>query len=244
MTAPTNSDDVARVAGIPVLCATSVASAARFLVRANVRGFVCSLNAEVMARYLKDSTFRSIVAGSAYGLADGASVAWAANRAGGHTVPIPGVELWLALVRESQARRQPRVALIGATTEVLHKTCVRLRGEEECEPVLAFNGFEEAENPGEIAVQLANARPDYVFVAMGVPRQEHMIDELSRRYPDALYLNLGGSLDIYAGLKRRAPLWMRKCSLEWLYRVCQQPSRIIRLLASWRWIFHLVMGRY
>ena len=78
---------------------------------------------------------------------------------------------------------------------------------------------------------IADARPDLLFVALRAPKQETWI----RRHQDELgvpvAIGVGGSFDVLAGRVKRAPEWMQRACLEWLYRVLQEPRRLPRLLA-------------
>lgn len=70
-------------------------------------------------------------------------------------------------------------------------------------------------------------KPDIIFVAMGSPKQEFVMQNMYNKHK-ALYMGLGGSFDIYAGQKRRAPNLFRKLGLEWIYRLIMEPNRISR----------------
>ena len=74
---------------------------------------------------------------------------------------------------------------------------------------------------------IANRKPDVVFVAMGAPKQELLMEEMSQKH-QAIYQGLGGSFDVYTGGVERAPEWWVKHNLEWAYRLIKQPLRIKR----------------
>jgi N-acetylglucosaminyldiphosphoundecaprenol N-acetyl-beta-D-mannosaminyltransferase len=78
--------------------------------------------------------------------------------------------------------------------------------------------------------RLLAARPDLVLVALGVPRQETWIHGLAGRR-GGLWMGVGGSFDVWAGVKKRAPAWMGALRIEWLYRLVQEPRRWRRMLA-------------
>ena len=88
----------------------------------------------------------------------------------------------------------------------------------------------QSPKPGQASEQLLRARPDLVLVALGVPRQETWIQRLPS--PAAvLWMGVGGSFDVWAGLKTRAPAWMGALHIEWLYRLIKEPTRWRRMLA-------------
>ena len=82
-----------------------------------------------------------------------------------------------------------------------------------------------------------------LFVGLGSPRQELLIDRLRAAHPGGFYLGLGGSFDIYAGVKKRAPLWMQRRGLEWLFRFLSEPSRATRETKRLKFLALLVLGR-
>ena len=82
------------------------------------------------------------------------------------------------------------------------------------------------------------AKPDVLFVCLGAPKQELFMDELHVR----LMIGLGGSLDSFAGTVKRAPKWMIRCNLEWLYRLIKEPKRFGRMLRLPKYLF-AVLGK-
>ena len=79
-----------------------------------------------------------------------------------------------------------------------------------------------------IASHLQEAKPDIVFVALGSPKQERLIDRIRRTMPGAWWLGVGVSFSFLCGDVRRAPLWMRTCGLEWIHRLMQEPKRLFK----------------
>ena len=78
-------------------------------------------------------------------------------------------------------------------------------------------------------------QPKIIFVGLGVPRQEIWIREHRHLCPQATWIGVGGSFDIWAGVKLRAPGWLRDNNLEWLYRLYKEP---------WRWRRMLVLPQF
>ena len=76
--------------------------------------------------------------------------------------------------------------------------------------------------------RLREAEPDLVLIALGAPKQELWIDRFSRHIAPAVSIGVGGSLDFLTGRIRRAPTWMSRCGLEWMYRLSQEPRRMWR----------------
>ena len=71
-------------------------------------------------------------------------------------------------------------------------------------------------------------KPCLLLVALGVPKQEKWIFRNRRKLPSCVAIGVGGSFDVLAGKATRAPLWMQRAGLEWLYRLAKEPARIGR----------------
>lgn len=129
-----------------------------------------------------------------------------------------------------------RVYLLGGKEGVAKTAAERLT---ERFPALRIVGahhgyFDSSEEPA-VTAGIRSAAPDLLFVCMGFPRQEEFLARNRNALsPIRMALGLGGSLDVWAGNVHRAPLWMQKCGLEWLFRVLREPSRLRRILRSIR----------
>ena len=98
------------------------------------------------------------------------------------------------------------------------------------------NGFFTDEEEPAIVREIAAAHPDILFVALGVPRQEQFIRGHFAELGVPVMMGVGGSFDVISGHLQRAPVWMQRAGLEWLFRLLQQPSRLPRLAALPRFL--------
>jgi N-acetylglucosaminyldiphosphoundecaprenol N-acetyl-beta-D-mannosaminyltransferase len=89
--------------------------------------------------------------------------------------------------------------------------------------------FKEEEIP-ELVGQIKNCRPVILLAALGAPKQEYFIKRYQKELEIPVCIGVGGSFDVVAGLKKRAPELIIKLNLEWLYRLLAEPSRIKRQL--------------
>ncbi len=90
-------------------------------------------------------------------------------------------------------------------------------------------GFDhDPEEFARVEEQVVSARPDLVFVGLGFPKQERLIVALHDRLPAAWWLGCGAAIPFAAGAARRAPGWMGRLGLEWLYRLMHEPRRLVR----------------
>lgn len=177
------------------------------------------------------------------GYCDGAGAVKAAHAKGVKgTIRIPGCELWLKIIEKHYTDK--RFYLVGSTQEVIEMTVEKLRSQFPGIDICGYrNGFlkDEAER-NELKASIAAARPDFVFVAMGSPRQEILMQELKAHH-SAVYQGLGGSFDLFIGGFKRAPRLVQYFGCEWLWRFVAQPSRITRLSPYLRYASLLYRGK-
>lgn len=92
------------------------------------------------------------------------------------------------------------------------------------------HGYFKDEEEEAVLAQIRNASPDVLFVCLGFPRQEIWINHHRSQLSSRLLMGVGGSVDVYAGEVKRAPVFFQKLGLEWLYRLIQEPSRVGRMM--------------
>ncbi len=177
------------------------------------------------------------------GYPDGIGAVWALEHKGlDNVVRIPGVELWLDIIQ--QTYHEKSFYLVGGTEEVIQKTVENLKQDFPGINIVNFrNGFLKTNNEKEELIKdIVYLKPDFVFVAMGSPKQEKLMEELQKKH-SAVYQGLGGSFDVYTGTVKRAPNWWVKNNLEWAYRLVKQPSRIKRQIHLIRFFILLKLGK-
>ena len=212
---------------VPPLTMAETVEACCGLVASGRGGQHVSLNAGKVVLMQDDPILAEIVRQASLVSADGMSVVWAA-RLLGHALPerIAGIDLMERLLGEAAARRWP-VYFLGATEQVLGSfgSVVRAR-----HPGLriagARNGYFTDDRAVAREIGLSGAR--LLFVAMPSPRKEHFVAAGHELMPAVLAVGVGGSFDVWAGLRRRAPAWMQSAGVEWLFRLVQEPRRMWR----------------
>ncbi|MGC9316747.1 MAG: WecB/TagA/CpsF family glycosyltransferase [Armatimonadota bacterium] len=144
---------------------------------------------------------------------------------------VPGVDMMERLCEIAARLRRP-VALLGAAPGVASEAARVL---EERYPglqvVYTHHGYFTPEEEPQIVANIRDCRPAALFVAMGIPKQEKWIKRHMDELQVPVCMGVGGSLDVIAGRVKRAPRWMRRCGLEWLYRTALEPRRLPRLAA-------------
>jgi N-acetylglucosaminyldiphosphoundecaprenol N-acetyl-beta-D-mannosaminyltransferase len=112
---------------------------------------------------------------------------------------------------------------------------------QEKQPALkvagCHDGYFPLEEEPQVVATIAAAKPDVLFVAFGVPKQEKWIRHHLSELGVSVAIGVGGSFDVISGRLKRAPVWMQRAGLEWLYRVLREPSRLPRLLALPRFVW-------
>lgn len=198
----------------------------------NGRNFrVVTLNPEMIMQADRDAELAQAIINSDLVIPDGAGVVWALKTRGFQVARLPGIE-FSEEVFKLAALTGYRVAFVGASQDVLDQARQRI-----CEKypglnvVYTHHGFfmDEPSECGKIAQACAEARPQIVFVGLGVPRQEKWIASFSHYFNGTAFIGVGGSLDVWSGQVRRAPGWMRALNLEWLYRITSEPHRLKRV---------------
>lgn len=178
------------------------------------------------------------------GYPDGIGAVWALRKKGyKETVKIPGCELWLDVIKKYYKSKS--FYLIGGKQQIIEATVNKLKSEFPNIEILNFrNGYinNDAEEQ-ELIKDIVNLKPAVVFVAMGSPKQELLMERIQKRH-DAVYQGLGGSFDVYTGNVKRAPKWWVKNNLEWTYRLIKQPSRIKRQIHLVRFFINLHLNKY
>lgn len=173
------------------------------------------------------------------GYPDGTGAVWALQKKGHkNTVKIPGCELWLDIVRSYHNTKT--FYLVGGHQVVIDATVTQLKKEYSGIQIVNHrNGFiKNEEEQKELIEDIVSKQPDIIFVAMGSPRQELLMEEIQKQH-SALYQGLGGSFDVYTGAVKRAPAWWVKNNLEWTYRLIKQPTRIKRQIHLVRFFVRL-----
>lgn len=189
---------------------------------------VVTLNPEMIMQGDANPELGSILKASGLVLPDGAGLVWALRQRG-HTVNrLPGIEFSEAMIRWA-AETGHRVAFVGAAQEVLEAAVSNLSQKYPgLQVVYQHHGFFKQEEVPAIAEACAATKPNLVFVALGVPRQEKWISEFQHLFAGAVLVGVGGSLDVWSGKTQRAPALMRRLNLEWAYRITTEPWRIQR----------------
>ncbi|WP_286078449.1 WecB/TagA/CpsF family glycosyltransferase [Duncaniella freteri] len=176
------------------------------------------------------------------GYCDGAGAVKAAHRKGHHeAVRIPGCELWLEIIKRFHKSRT--FYLVGSTPDVIETTVAKLRTEFPAINIVGYrDGYLKEGDTERLIEDIAVKAPDFVFVAMGSPKQELLMQQIKQVHR-AVYQGLGGSFDLYVGNFKRAPKLIQRMGGEWLWRFVAQPTRIRRIVPYLKYAWLLYTGK-
>ncbi len=194
---------------------------------------VVTLNAEMALQAEQVPELGEIIHGAELVIPDGAGVVLYLRLKGERSQRCPGIELAASLLEKAgELGKEYPVVFYGGAVGVAATAAAKW---QEKYPGLAIaaiqHGFLTPEDTPNFLEELALIQPKIVLVGLGVPRQELWIAKYRHLCPHAIWIGVGGSFDIWAGVKTRAPSWLRENNLEWLYRLYQEPWRWKRMLA-------------
>ncbi len=177
------------------------------------------------------------------GYPDGIGAVWALKKRGlKNSIKIPGCELWLDIT--GHFYKTHKFYMVGGKEEIIQQTVHRLKTDFPGINIVGFrNGYIQSDDEKvQLIEDIVRREPDIVFVAMGSPKQELLMQEMQQKH-QAIYQGLGGSFDVYVGNVIRAPNWWVKNNLEWAYRLVKQPTRIKRQIHLIKFAIYLLTNR-
>jgi N-acetylglucosaminyldiphosphoundecaprenol N-acetyl-beta-D-mannosaminyltransferase len=158
---------------------------------------------------------------------DGAGILWASRKLGlGIRNKCSGVDLAERLVSES-VQRGWRIFFFGAAPGVAALAATEMQNRYPgCNVIGTRDGFFDPTAAATVANEIGVSKPDIVLVALGIPKQEKWIAMHGNLTGAKVCIGVGGTLDVFSGTVQRAPLWMQKRGLEWLYRLTSDPRQL------------------
>jgi N-acetylglucosaminyldiphosphoundecaprenol N-acetyl-beta-D-mannosaminyltransferase len=229
---PTGPRRRTRLMGAP-MDVVSEARAVHDIVAAAEAGqghWTITANLDHLRRYHRHPAQKSLIDEADLVVADGMPLIWA-SRLAGEPLPerVAGSRMVWSICEIASARGQT-VFLLGGDPGVAERAAQVFQDRYPGLRIAGTNcptpGFEHDElQLGRIQRQITDAQPNIVFVALGFPKQDHLIRRLRRALPHASFLGVGISLSYATGDVSRAPDWVCQLGLEWAYRLAQEPTR-------------------
>ena len=205
--------------------------------RQGLGAHVVTLNAEMAMQADQNPALKAVLCNADLAIPDGAGIVLYFRLKGHRISRCPGIELAESLLEKLDP--DDSVFFFGAAPGVADTAAQNWQTRQPQLKIAGIqNGYLTPEEQPALQARLAHLKPTVILVALGVPRQEFWINEQRLLCPNAIWIGVGGSFDIWAGIKDRAPAWLANNHLEWLYRLYQEPWRWRRMLAlpqfAWR----------
>ena len=206
---------------------------------------VVTLNAEMTMQAKENPDLANAIKQAELVIPDGAGIVIYLQMCRQTVQRCPGIELAAALLEKAgQLAEKCPVYFYGGAPGVA-QTAAQFWHQKipNLKIVGITDGYISADQQKQLCQTLETLKPKIILVGLGVPRQELWIAKNRHHCPNSIWIGVGGSFDIWAGIKERAPQWMQKLHLEWLYRLYQEPWRWRRMLAlphfAWKAILSL-----
>ncbi len=186
-------------------------------------------NPEIIMHAYRSEDYKDVLNRADMVVPDGIGVVYASKLLGKPVKGrVAGFELSSALLKWCGEQKK-KVFLFGGKPGVAKQAAAMI---EDANPGIIIAGFEHGyhEDYSHIADEISKTGAELVLVCLGAPKQEQWIDAFKDLTGAKVLIGAGGSLDVFAGNVKRAPLFFRKLNLEWFYRLVTQPSRIGRML--------------
>ena len=194
---------------------------------------IISLNLEQVVLAYENPEFKKLIQEAEIVIPDGEAVCLGYKFLYGKKISkLAGIDLAEKLLKEKN-----RVAILGSTQKVIES----LKKSFTEKIVFMHHGFIELNQMDEIAKKISSSKPELLLVGMGAPKQEIFIKNYKIFFPNCLCMGVGGALDVFAGVRSRAPKLFIDLKLEWLFRIFQEPFRLKRILYKLPRFFSLLI---
>lgn len=208
----------------------------------NIRNFIVNINPEIVTKNYKNKQLKNIFNSQKYQIPDGIGIIYASRLQKGKIKNrITGIDL-MNLICENSRKFNSSIFLYGSKDDISKKSKQEL---EKLYPGIHISGFCSGYEDENIVVEKINkSNANILFVGLGSPKQEQfIINNMNKLKNIKLFMPIGGSLDVISKTLKRAPKWIIKCNLEWLYRLFQEPQRFFRQLILIKFIFLNIFRR-
>ncbi|MCB0208309.1 MAG: WecB/TagA/CpsF family glycosyltransferase [Anaerolineae bacterium] len=199
----------------------------------NHGGAIVTMNLDHLRRYNIDPTYKALCDAATLIVPDGMPLVWASRLQG---TPLPervtGSNLIWSL-SEMAAANKKSIYLLGGAPGTMEATASVLQqrypGVQIAGMYCPKYGFENNDQEIEHLIKhLKSTSPDIIFVALGSPKQEMLINRLRNHLPESWWIGVGISFSFVGGDIARAPVWMQQAGLEWAHRLWQEPGRLAK----------------
>ncbi|HVT14108.1 MAG TPA: WecB/TagA/CpsF family glycosyltransferase [Fimbriimonadaceae bacterium] len=201
---------------------------------------VVTADASGLAQAQSDPSHLQIIREADLVTPDSVGVMWAAKRSG-EALPerVSGVDI-VDRVCALSADKGYRIYFLGAAPGVAELAAEKMRLKHVgCNIVGARHGYFPAESDEVVAREVAEFKPDFLFVAMGIPRQEKFIKATMDIIGAGVAVGVGGSFDVFSGRTKRAPKFVQAIKMEWAWRLVLNPKKYSKAMALPKFMLHV-----
>lgn len=203
--------------------------AARRYIDAGEFAHLIGVNADKLLQMRDDPWMTDCVNGCEVVNTDGTSMVMAAKKLG-MEIPgrVAGIDLMSELCNLAAAHKYP-VYLLGAKPEVVEKTAAELSRVYDGMPLVGYrDGYFSDDEWAQVAAAVRDSGAKIIFVGITSPKKERLIEYFRQQGLKGVFVGVGGSFDVISGMIPRAPMWMQNANLEWLFRMMQEPGRLVK----------------
>lgn len=201
------------------------------------QGFaLATINLDHLVKLRTSDAFRRAYVAQDFVVADGNPIVWLSRLAHRPVSLVPGSDMVLPLAQLA-VKAGVKVALVGSTEPALQAAALNLQGQVPGlqigllhAPAMGFDP--EGEASAKVLHDIAAQQIGLCFIALGAPKQEAFAARGRQLAPQTGFASIGAGVDFLAGNQTRAPLWVRKIAMEWLWRALSSPRRLIPRYAS------------
>ncbi|RMD68908.1 MAG: glycosyltransferase [Cyanobacteria bacterium J149] len=198
----------------------------------NVPTHVVTMNSEMAMMAQKNTDLATAINKADLVVPDGSGVIFYLKRRGQKQQRIAGIELAASLIEAiGKKGKDYPICFYGGAKGVSEKAAQAWKEKVTSAHIIHNHGYLSGQELDDWCETIKKVQPKLILVGLGVPRQELWIMNHRHLAPNAVWIGVGGSFDIWGGVKERAPEFFCNNHLEWLYRLYQEPSRWRRMLA-------------
>jgi N-acetylglucosaminyldiphosphoundecaprenol N-acetyl-beta-D-mannosaminyltransferase len=222
-----------KILGQPVHLSTDYVSWLLDRLQQGIGTHVVTMNAEIVIQASHDLELATIISNADLVTPDGSGIIMALQLHGVKQPRYAGIDLGEDLLRlAGEPAHDYPVFFYGGKPQIVQRAAQKWATElPNLNIVGVEHGYLDAEEQSKLLHQIQITQPKIILVALGMPRQEIWIRDNFHLCPQAIWIGVGGSFDVWSGVKNRAPEYIRNLNLEWMYRIAQEPSRWRRALA-------------
>jgi len=194
----------------------------------NSKTWIITLNTLMYMEYFKNEIYKNSFLKADLLIPDGIGIVKYMNKKNFYTDRFPGIEL-MRFLCEYSGKKNKGIFLLGTKDDTLIKAKKNLEKNYGTKIYGYQNGFFDKNEENTIVEKINYTKSEFLFVGMGIPRQEEFILRNYDKLKTKIMMGVGGSIDVFAGEVKRAPGFFQKLGIEWLYRMISEPKRFNKL---------------